>query len=240
LNNYEKGAIIVAGGVTAYLIADAIQSMQPGNGQSLVSRLFGTVASPVAAALNIGGGGCNVVSLVRTPYPLLSGSGVTDGTSGNQNLEGLRRIIEQEIGSGCGLVIAGQASIESQTGTGLVTNCHNCNPFNVHCRPSHQWPIAVLGTDRISSYVSNSPNQVEGFRVACRDFKALMNAAYPGALAAAASRDTATWLRILGEHGYGRSYRENLDPSKPHGIKDDFLARRIRRLRDAGFLSSDM
>lgn len=228
--------VAVTGGVAAYLIADYIQSRTPGNGMSMVERAVGAVAAPIAARTGLGGGGCTVVDIVATPYPLLTGSNVVDGPRGNANLNGIAKLAEEIIGAGSGVVIAGAASIESMNGH-LGIQCYNCAAFGIHCRPSHTYPVFVSGTEAITSYVSGAPTQVEGYRRCLTDLKALLQSRYPGAVEAACTHDSAGYLRALGRGGYAPMYSRNLDPSKPNGIKQDFLAARITRLNAAGLLS---
>lgn len=248
MNNAAKiGVAVGVGGVVALggqWLYNRIAHPDSAN-DSLLTR----ATSVVTNAANRATSNCSA-SAVRVGYPVMRGGNPADGSVNSNSLDALRWMAIGIFGStNAADIVCAHASCESQTGS-LSTSCYNCSLFNIHhpgCgadsvkspRSPNGKPSVMIGTERVISFLTDEPNQVEGFKSSMEHYKAFLQrkSAESGHnfFADLETRDWDNFLRGLAQIRYSPMYENAVSGGT---VRDSFLRRRFERLRANGLINN--
>jgi hypothetical protein len=256
MNNLTKTAAIVGGTAGAVLIGQYLYNRfahPTSSNDSLLSRGVSGISNVVNRATS----SCSTVA-VRVGYPVVrmgpGGYGtpnVVDGPVNNSTLHGIRIIATDVFGNtNAADLVCALASCESQNGN-LVTDCFNCSLFNIHhpgCgastiiteRSPRGKPSVMKGTDKIISFITDEPNQVEGFRSSIMHLKGYLERKSASSghnfIENLNNRDWNGFQIGLAKIRYGGMY---INAVSGNTVRSSFLHARFARLLGAGLVTND-
>lgn len=236
MNEYVKGGIVAGGTVGAVLLGQWAykQYFETGSNNSV---LTGAVGSARHALDN----SPDRVPLVKVGFPVIANGGVTDGPVNNSNMDGLNRLAMSVFGNDNAANIAmGFLSCECMSGD-LIVDCGNCSLFNIHWTSRNvmidgevvDLPYAWKGNDKIISFMSNQPTQVDGFLNSLQHFKGFLERRAPNALVCMQNRDWSGFQIEISRIGYATSYTNSVSGNT---VRHPFIRNRYTRLVNSGRL----
>lgn len=253
MNNLTKTAAIVGGTAGAVLIGQYLYNRfahPTSSNDSILSRGISGASNVVNRVTS----SCSAPA-VRTGYPVVrsnssSGFAISDGTERESSLHGIRLLAIDVFGNGNAAdLVCALASCESQNGN-LVTDCFNCSLFNIHhpgCgastiitpRSPNGKPSVMKGTDKIISFITDEPNQVEGFRASIQHLKGYLERKSASSghnfIENLNNRDWNGFQIGLAKIRYGGMY---INAVSGNTVRSSFLHARYGRLMGAGLVSN--
>ena len=254
MNNLTKTAAIVGGTAGAVLIGQYLYNRfhhPDSSNDSLLSRGVSGVSNVVNRVTS----SCSAPA-VRTGYPVIRGSvstglRLTSGTDRSNNMNGIKLLAIDVFGnSNAADLVCALASCESQNGN-LVTDCFNCSLFNIHhpgCgastiiteRSPRGKPSVMKGTDKIISFITDEPNQPEGFRASIVHLKGFLERKSASSghnfIENLNNRDWNGFQIGLAKIRYGGMY---INAVSGNTVRSSFLHARFARLLGAGLITND-
>ena len=259
MNNLTKTAAIVGGTAGAVLIGQYLYNRfhhPTSSNDSLLSQGVSRVSNVVNSATS----SCSAPA-VRTGYPItrslevggsgMSGFTLSSGSERSNNMGGIRLLAIDVFGnSNAADLVCALASCESQNGN-LVTDCFNCSLFNIHhpgCgastiiteRSPRGKPSVMKGTDKIISFITDEPNQVEGFRASIMHLKGYLERKSASSnhnfIENLNNRDWNGFQIGLAKIRYGGMY---INAVSGNTVRSSFLQARFARLLGAGLITND-
>lgn len=206
---------------------------------SVLTRMTGYVANNTVGRVLCDCG----TSGVSVGFPVINASGqIVDGSRTENRVIALQRLCSEEFSSdNAGDVAVSHLSVESMNGN-LQVACSNCSLFNIHhpgcghstivtARSPRGKPCVYRGTDKLISFLTDEPNQVEGFRACIKHYKGYLERRAPSALELMRQRDFDGFQRVIAGINYSPMYTRSVSGGT---VRDPLLRRRFDRLLSAG------